>query len=194
MITRNQLIVLLDDQGGYVTTLDDVYRKFGETSEAAQLLETELGNILIKIGAAESNLFNEPNSEQAFALFKKINRQTLGHLLKNVGSSTESVSHIETLLSRALEERNRLSHSFYRLHNFRKNSDEGRKLMLIDLDSIHDTLLKAYKAVMLLSGIDLDALVLDKSHRSCANMKKTFSPAVKRGCANKPSRNPLLLR
>src|ERR1035437_6396379 len=34
-------------------------------------------------------------------------------------------------------------HSFYRLHNFRRNSDEGRKLMLSDLDSIHDTLLRS---------------------------------------------------
>jgi hypothetical protein len=153
---------LLDDQGNIVTTLDDVYRKFGEASEAAQLLETELGNILISIGVAEANLFCEPNSDRASELFKKINRQTLGQLLKNLGNSTESVSHLETLLSHALEERNRLSHSFYRLHNFRKNSDEGRKLMLIDLDSIHDTVLKAYKAIMLLSGIDLDALVLDK--------------------------------
>ena len=31
--------------------------------------------------------------------------------------------------------------------------------MLDDLESIHDTLIKAYKAVMLLSGTDLDALV-----------------------------------
>ena len=30
--------------------------------------------------------------------------------------------------------------------------------MLTDLESLHDTLLKAYKAVMLLSGVDLDAL------------------------------------
>jgi len=30
--------------------------------------------------------------------------------------------------------------------------------MLKDLESIHDTLLDAYKAVILLSGIDLDAV------------------------------------
>jgi hypothetical protein len=28
-------------------TLNEVYRKFGEVAEAAQLLETELGNMLI---------------------------------------------------------------------------------------------------------------------------------------------------
>ena len=32
-------------------TLDDVYRKFGEASEAAQLLETELGTMLLTVGA-----------------------------------------------------------------------------------------------------------------------------------------------
>ena len=142
-------------------SLDDVYRKFGEASEAAQLLETELGNVSIKIGAAEANLLTEPNSDRASELFKKINRQTLGQLLKNVSGSTESVDHLEALLSRALAERNRLSHSFYRCHNFRRNSEEGRVLMLNDLESIHDTLFEAYKAVMLLSGIDLNVVHID---------------------------------
>ena len=145
-----------------MSTIDDVYRKFGEASEAAQLFETELGNVLIKIGVAEANLLNEPNQDRASELVKKINRQTLGQLLKNVSSSTGSVGHLEALLSRALAERNRLSHSFYRRHNFRRNSEEGRAFMLNDLESIHDTLLEAYKAVMLLSGIDLDAAHIDQ--------------------------------
>ena len=34
--------------------------------------------------------------------------------------------------------------------------------MLNDLESIHHALLDAYKAVMLLSGIDLDTLILDR--------------------------------
>jgi hypothetical protein len=153
---------MLGNHRVHVSTLDDVYRKFGEASEAAQLLETELGNVLIKIGVVEENLLNESNQDQASELFKKINRQTLGQLLKNVSSSTESVGHLEALLSRALAERNRLSHSFYRRHNFRRNSEEGRALMLNDLELIHDTLLEAYKAVMLLSGIDLDAAHIDQ--------------------------------
>ena len=86
-------------------SLDDVYRKFGEASEAAQLLETELGNILIEIGVVEANFLDEPNPERASELFKKINRQTFGQLLKKVSNSTESVSHLEGLLSRALAER-----------------------------------------------------------------------------------------
>ena len=32
-----------------VPSLDDVYRKFGDISEAVQLLETELGNVLSRL-------------------------------------------------------------------------------------------------------------------------------------------------
>jgi hypothetical protein len=48
-----------------VPTLDDVYRKFGETAEAAQLLETQLGNMLLLSHGAEAGLFTEPNPEIA---------------------------------------------------------------------------------------------------------------------------------
>jgi len=139
-----------------VPTLDEVYCKFGETSEAAQLLETELGTILLTVGAIDAGLLEQPDKARASELFKFINRQTLGQLLKSLNRSSDSLEHLETILESALSERNRLSHTFYRQHNFRRNSDEGRALMMNDLESIHDTLLEAYKAVMLLSGIDLD--------------------------------------
>jgi hypothetical protein len=142
-------------------TLDDVYRKFGEVAEAAQLLETQLGTmLLITIGVAEG-LLTEPNPKRASDLLDGINRHTLGQLLKSL-NETQSLDKLDALLSSALEERNRLSHSFYRQHNFRRNSDEGRALMMNDLESIHDTLIEAYKAVMLLSGVDLEAAVADK--------------------------------
>jgi len=142
-----------------VPTLDDVYRKFGDAAEAAQLLETELGTMLLLIRAADDGLITEPDPKRAYDLLATINRHTLGQLLKSLNNKTQSLDKLESLLSSALEERNRLYHSFYRQHNFRRNSADGRALMLKDLESIHDTLLKAYKAVMLLSGIDLDAAV-----------------------------------
>ena len=40
-----------------------------------------------------------------------------------------------------------------------RNSDDGREEMLRDLEAMHDDLLDAYKAVLLLSGVDLDGLV-----------------------------------
>ena len=139
-------------------SLEDIYQKFGFASEAAQLLETELGTILFVSGAIKQNLLEKQDAEAATELYNSINRKTLGQLLKGVKNTDISVEHLEELLSRALKERNRLAHSFYRQHNFRRNSEDGRQVMLDDLENTHEVLLEAYKAVMLLSGVDLDEI------------------------------------
>jgi hypothetical protein len=139
-------------------TLDDVYRKVGETAEAAQLLETELGNVLLYFGAFEEDLLNGMNPSRAAELVGEIDASTLGRLLNRLRAKTRLPDGLESLLSEALEERNRLSHSFYRRHNFRRNSDEGRGVMLTDLECIHESIIKAYKGVMLLSGVDMDSV------------------------------------
>jgi hypothetical protein len=142
-------------------TLDDVYRKFGEVSEAAQIVETDLGTMLLFFGIVDEGLITptlEVDREGATALLRRINRHTFGQLLKNTKRHTDALDQLEPLLSKALDERNRLAHSFYRQHNFRKNSEAGRAIMMKDLEAIHETLLEAMKALSLLSGIDLDAL------------------------------------
>jgi len=139
-------------------TLDDVYWKFGYAAEAAQLVETELGNMLIEHGVTEENLVNHPDPNRAAELFRQINKHTLGQLIIKLKAKNQSIANLEEVLAKTLDERNRLFHSFYRQHNFRRNSDEGRQRMLDDLESIHKMLLDAYKAVMLLSGVDLDKL------------------------------------
>jgi hypothetical protein len=139
-------------------TLDDVYRKFGETAEAAQLLETELGNVLLSFGAFDEDLLTGMNPSRAADLVGEIDASTLGRLLRRLRGKTCLPDELEAILSEALEQRNRLSHSFYRQHNFRRNSDEGRGMMLKDLGCIHESIIKAYKGVMLLSGIDLDSI------------------------------------
>jgi hypothetical protein len=140
-----------------VPTLDDVYRKFGETAEAAQLLETELGNVLLFLGAFEEELLKGMNPSRAADLVGEIDASTLGRLLSRLRSKTRLPEDLELLLFDALRERNRLSHAFYRQHNFRRNSDEGRAIMIDDLNSMHESIIRAYKAVTLLSGIDLDS-------------------------------------
>lgn len=140
-------------------SIDDVYRKFGETSEAAQLLETELGTLLIEIGATEKGLLSGSNPALAAELVNKINKNTLGATLKQLGPAFDTPDKLENLFSEALTERNRLTHSFFRQHNFRRNSEEGRAAMLDDLDSIHEIVWNAYKAALALSGIDLDAVM-----------------------------------
>ena len=139
-------------------TLDDVYRRFGETAEAAQLLETELGNVLYLLGIFEEDLLNATDPSRAADLLREIDASTLGRLLSRLRSKTQDSGDLELLLAEALDQRNRLSHSFYRQHNFRRNSDEGRDIMISDLDSMHESIIRAYKAVMLVSGIDLDSI------------------------------------
>jgi hypothetical protein len=145
-----------------MTNLDDVYRKFGEVAEAAQLLETELGNMLFLTGAIDAGLLEEPDGKRATDLLAFVNRQTLGYLLRSLNRSIDRLDDLSELFDRALLARNRLSHSFYREHNFRRNTAEGCVLMLEDLESIQETIIRAYKAVMLLSGVDLDKITLDE--------------------------------
>ena len=143
-------------------TLDDVYRKFGETAEAAQLLETELGTLLLEHDCIEADLIVSPDLDKATAIYDRINRKTLGQLIRSLGSVVNSVANLEQILSDALAARNRLTHSFYLRHNLRRNSDDGREVMLRDLDTLHSSLLEAYKAVLLLSGVDLDQIVTEE--------------------------------
>jgi hypothetical protein len=141
---------------GDTPTLDDVFRKYGETAEAAQLLETELGTLLLNEQCMEEGLFGA-DGIRATEIVRSINRDTLGGLIRKARSG-QSIEEIEALLEAALKARNRLIHSFYRKHNMRKFSDDGRMIMMQDLDNIHATILGAYKALMLLGGTDLDEL------------------------------------
>lgn len=145
-------------------SLDDVYRKFGETSEAAQLLETELGTMLLMIGCTEADLFENLDSEKATAIYKQINRHTLGEMIRKLSHKTTSITHLGDLLTEALAVRNRLAHSFYLRHNLRRNSDESRAVMMKDLEAMHDKLVEAYKAIMLFSGVDLNKVVSENSN------------------------------
>ncbi|HXT69935.1 MAG TPA: hypothetical protein VN700_09280 [Vicinamibacterales bacterium] len=145
-----------------MTSLDDVYRKFGEVAEAAQLLETELGNHLLERRGREHGWYEQPNPVAARAALDQIDRSTLGQLLRQLPGLKENSDDATDLLVRALDERNRLFHSFYRQHNFRRNSTDGCQVMLDDLESIHEIIITAYKFVLRTVGIDLDAIVLDK--------------------------------
>ncbi len=146
-----------------MATLYDVYRKFGEVCEAAQLLETELGTLLLTHKCIDAGLLDRSNPRKATAIYKQITKQTLGQLVQSLGSIGDSIADLEQLLNDALASRNRLIHSFYLQHNLRRNSDDGRDVMLRDLEEIHEDLLEAYKAVLLLSGVDLEKFVAEPS-------------------------------
>ena len=155
-------------------TLDEIYRKFGQVSEAAQLIETELGTLQMFPRAIDEGIVTptlKVDRKRAAELLAKINRQTLGQHINETGKHTDALDGLELTLSTALKERNRLSHHFYREHNLHRNTDAGRAIMLEDLESIHTTLIEAYKAIMLLSGINLDVLV--EKHAAMSESHKT---------------------
>jgi hypothetical protein len=139
-------------------SLDDVYHKFGEISEAGQLLETELGTILLEIHAVESDLLSGERPEDASEILGIINKSTLGQVLRKIDEKSRRLDHAVDKFAKALAERNRMSHSFFRQHNFRRNSAEGRAVMLADLESIHKTILEAYKVALAISGFDLESV------------------------------------
>ena len=57
-------------------TLDDVYRKFGETSEAAQLLETELATLLLWEQCVQEDLIGD-DGKRATEIMKAIDRKSV---------------------------------------------------------------------------------------------------------------------
>ncbi len=94
--------------------------------------------MLLAAGIAQHNLWAEPDGMVARELLDGVSRKTLGQLIKVVQSKTLAPPNLLDL--------------------FRRNSDEGRTSMLDDLENIHHSILKAYKAVMLLSGVGLEKL------------------------------------
>lgn len=141
-----------------MTSIDDVHREFGSAAETAQLLETELGTILFKLRGEDEQIFGGDRELDARAILDRINSSTLGTLIRGVQTKSHDFDHLAEQVAKALAERNRLSHHFYRQHNFRRNTDEGRGLMLTDLEQIHDAIMVAYKLVLKVVGFDLDAL------------------------------------
>jgi hypothetical protein len=83
-------------------SLIDVYAKFGEAAEAAQLLETEVGNMLLWVSAAEHNLLTKPDPVLARKIFSDVDRKTLGQLIRAAQVKVPTPENLEELLSQAL--------------------------------------------------------------------------------------------
>jgi hypothetical protein len=64
-------------------------------------------------------------------------------------------------LSNGLKARNRLFHGFYEKHNFKIDTDEGRDIMMQDLDALHADLLAAYWLASAMTGSMAEILEKD---------------------------------
>ncbi|WPZ20471.1 hypothetical protein T7987_09745 [Sulfitobacter faviae] len=138
---------------------DRVYAKFGVAAEAAQLFETELGNLLLAVTGTENRWRHEPDPKSARQLLDRINnRETLGRLLGAVRDKIDIDADTTDQLASGVAARNRLNHGFFLRHNFRIQSEEGRAIMIGDLEQLHEELFVAWQLASALSGRALQEL------------------------------------
>lgn len=137
----------------YMATRDELYAKFGITAEAAQLFETELGTLLLSVSAIENGWYVTPDPVNARKVLDQIEAHTLGRLL---GALKGKVAFDEQLAERfasALKARNRLNHGFYERHNFKIQTDEGRDVMIADLEELHEELIQVWRMASGLTAV-----------------------------------------
>jgi hypothetical protein len=135
-----------------MATREDVYGKFGITAEAAQLYETELGTLLLGTYGLQGGWQIEPDRKAARAAKAEITAATLGRLLNRLKAAGVTFEgSLKDDLQAGLRARNLLFHGFYERHNFGIQTDEGRDLMMADLEELHDQCFRAWQLASAMS-------------------------------------------
>lgn len=151
-----------------MATRDELYAKFGITAEAAQLFETEIGTLLLGVKGKDERWHTNPKPDEAGEFLAKVDKSTLGNLLRKLQKITESGEHIEigdnlkVRFESALKVRNKLFHGFYERHNFKIQTHEGRSQMIDDLEIMHVELFNAWRLASSVSDIFLNVLTSEK--------------------------------
>ncbi|WP_374292783.1 hypothetical protein [Paenirhodobacter enshiensis] len=128
-----------------MATRKELYAKFGETAEAAQLFETELGTLLFVLSALENGWHVTPDPKAARKTLDQIEAHTLGRLLGALKGKIAFDEHLSERFALALNARNRLNHGFYERHSFKIQTEEGRDVMIADLEDLHDELFQSWQ-------------------------------------------------
>lgn len=142
-----------------MATRDELYAKFGITAEAAQLFETALGTLLLGAEGLKGEWAEKPEPLAATEKYAKINRNTLGQLLRSARTVVDFDEDLVDIFGEALDARNKVMHGFYLRHNFATQTDEGRDSMIEDLEEKHTLLFNAWQIADQLSGVLLDYLM-----------------------------------
>lgn len=145
-----------------MATRDDLYAKFGITAEAAQLFETELGTLLLCARGLESGWHVVPDVASGRDLLREIDRSTLGGLLTKLKRHVEIDDHLSARFASALAARNRLNHGFYERHNFKIQTDEGRDVMMADLEALHDELFTAWQLAGAMTSLASEVIMRER--------------------------------
>jgi hypothetical protein len=149
MMSGSQLTVEYEGMGGR----HELYAKYGIAAEAAQLLETELGTLLLALRGLESDWYLVPDGVAAKAVLDTIDRSTLGRVLNDLKRHIAIEGDLEESFASALKSRNRLTHGFFERHNFKIQTEDGRRKMIAELDLLHAELFVAWQAAHKLTTI-----------------------------------------
>ena len=131
-----------------------MYAKDGQVAEKAQVLETEVGNVVLAFFA----LFNgtkemdEQKKEFYSQLLSEVNRKTLGGLLKHVKTIVEFDAKTLQIVDTALDKRNYFTDHFFRTHDFSIYNEDGRSEMLQELTDIGEHFDLAHACLAALTG------------------------------------------
>lgn len=131
----------------------ELYAKYGIAAEAAQLFETEMGTLLLGLQGLENDWQVLPDGAAAREVLDKIDRSTLGRLLNDLKRYITIEGDLEEVFASALNARNQLMHGFFERHNFRIQTEDGRKMMIADLDRLHGECFEAWRTAAKLTTI-----------------------------------------
>jgi hypothetical protein len=84
-----------------------------------------------------------------------LNHKTFGALVRKLKKMVKLSDSIIATIDEALERRNYLTHHFFRVHNFRLYSEEGRKIMIAELNEIQEKFDKAHQMMGAISSLML---------------------------------------
>ncbi|WP_343343453.1 hypothetical protein WJT74_07895 [Sphingomicrobium sp. XHP0239] len=124
----------------------ELYAKYGIAAEAAQLFETELGTLLLGLSGLENDWHVWPDGVAAREVLDNIDRSTLGRLLNDLKRYITIEGDLEEGFASALRARNQLMHGFFERHNFKIQTEDGRKVMIADLERLHGECFEAWRA------------------------------------------------
>jgi hypothetical protein len=147
----------------------ELYAEFGITSEKAQDLELEVGNVALSYLTIfiDKNDITPELTKMFSDIVDDLNHKTFGAMVRRLKKTLNLSDSIIAVIDEALERRNYLTHHFFRTHNFGLYSEEGRKIMMAELMEIQAKLDKAHQFMSAIDSImnqiaGLDNLDIDK--------------------------------
>ena len=93
---------------------------------------------------------------------REIDRTTLGGLLTKLKRHVEIDDDLSARFASALVARNRLNHGFYERHNFKIQTDEGREVMIADLEALHDELFTAWQLAGAMTSLASEVIMRER--------------------------------